>query len=91
MGFGTAILPCTYVEISANYTALVSAILPYSYGEIRDNHTSFVLAGLSYSYLEIRDNHTGLGSTILHGQCVDISAQTSMIIPDFYTCTRKNG
>jgi hypothetical protein len=44
---GLAILPCTYVEISANHTGLVLAVVPYSYVEIRDNHMCLVSAILS--------------------------------------------
>ena len=52
----SAILPCPYVEIRDNHTALVSAILPCPYVEIRDNRTCLGSPILPCPYAEIRVN-----------------------------------
>jgi hypothetical protein len=57
---GSAILPCSYVEIRDNHMCLVSVILPCPYAIIRDNHTSLVSVILPFPYVEIRDDHMGL-------------------------------
>jgi hypothetical protein len=59
-GLGSAILPCPYVEISANHTGLSSAIFPCSYVEIRDNHTGLGSAIFHGQCVDISANHTGL-------------------------------